>query len=164
MVYDISYKTFFGSKPLHIRFDKVDGFIRVYDGASYLVLFVPEKYDVIYKRIRYLISQKSGITYAFSHNYAKIKVDSYNSKLQNVVILIRSVLNKHCVKSACIRSYSGSYFPAFELNTERYGISLRIQSECGKIWTRITPNTDTFHAGKDKNHYYIIFLEKCSYK
>ena len=27
-----------------------------------------------------------------------------------------------------------------------YGVSLRIQSECGKIRTRITPNTDTFHG------------------
>ena len=25
-------------------------------------------------------------------------------------------------------------------------ILVRIQSKCGKIWTRITPNTDTFHA------------------
>ena len=25
-------------------------------------------------------------------------------------------------------------------------VSLRIQSECGKMGTRITPNTDTFHA------------------
>ena len=31
-------------------------------------------------------------------------------------------------------------------NTERYSVSLRIQSECAKIQTRITPNTDTFHA------------------
>ena len=29
LVYDISYKTLIGWKPLHIRFDKVDGFIRV---------------------------------------------------------------------------------------------------------------------------------------
>ena len=28
-----------------------------------------------------------------------------------------------------------------------YGVSLRIQSECEKMWTRITPITDTFHAG-----------------
>ena len=52
----------------------------------------------------------------------------------------------HHVKSVRIRSYSGPYFPAFGLNTERYRLSLRIQSECGKIRTRITPNTDTFHA------------------
>ena len=32
----------------------------------------------------------------------------------------------HCVKSVCIRSYSGPYFPAFRLNTERYSVSLRI--------------------------------------
>ena len=52
----------------------------------------------------------------------------------------------HYVKSVLIRSYSGPYFPAFGLNTKRYGVSLRIQSECGKIQTRITPNTDTFYA------------------
>ena len=31
---------------------------------------------------------------------------------------------------------SGPYFPSFELNTERHLVSLRIQSECGKIRTR----------------------------
>ena len=35
-----------------------------------------------------------------------------------------------CVKSMRIRNYSGPHFPAFGLNTERYGVSLRIQSEC----------------------------------
>ena len=44
--------------------------------------------------------------------------------------------NKHCVKSVHIRSFSSPYFPAFGLNTERYGVSLRIQSECEKIQTR----------------------------
>ena len=47
---------------------------------------------------------------------------------------------QHCVKGVHIRSYSGtySYFPAFGLNTERCEVSLPIQSECGKIRTRIT--------------------------
>ena len=31
---------------------------------------------------------------------------------------------------------SHPYFPAFGLNTERYEVFLRIQSECGKIGTR----------------------------
>ena len=53
---------------------------------------------------------------------------------------------QHCLKSVHTRSYSGPCFPAFGLNTERYSVSIRIQSECGKIRTRITPNTDTFHA------------------
>ena len=54
----ISYKTLIDAKPLHIRFNRVNGVIRVYDGTS--VLFGPEKYDAIYNRIRYLKSEKSG--------------------------------------------------------------------------------------------------------
>ena len=57
---------------------------------------------------------------------------------------IRSSSN--CMKSVRIRSYFGPYFPAFVLNTERYSVSLCIQSKCGKIQTRIAPNTDTFYA------------------
>ena len=34
------------------------------------------------------------------------------------------------------RIISGPYFPTFGLNTERYSVCLRIQSECGKIRTR----------------------------
>ena len=41
-----------------------------------------------------------------------------------------------------------AFFSAFGLNTERYGVSRRIQSECGKMRTRITSNTDTFQAMK----------------
>ena len=37
LAYGISYKTLIGAEPLRIRFDKVDGFIRVYDGTRYLV-------------------------------------------------------------------------------------------------------------------------------
>ena len=78
----------------------MDGFIRVYDGTRYLVLFRSEKHGSIYNRIRYLISVKSGITYIISNNYAKIKVDSYNplplEKTANfhVIIHINSVFNK----------------------------------------------------------------------
>ena len=41
LVYDISYKTLFDSNSCYIRFDEIDGFIRVYDGMRYLVLFAP---------------------------------------------------------------------------------------------------------------------------
>ena len=44
LVFNISYKTFIGAKPLRIRFNKVDEFIRVYNGTRYLVLFGSEKY------------------------------------------------------------------------------------------------------------------------
>ena len=66
LIYDVSYKTLIGAKPIRIRFDKVDEFIRVYDGARCLVLFGPEQFDAICNRIRYLISQKSGTTYVIS--------------------------------------------------------------------------------------------------
>ena len=86
---------------MRIRLDKVHGFVRVYDGTIYLVLLAVEKHDAIDNRIRYLISQKGGITYVFSHYYAKIKVDSYDSlplektlTFHNVVILITSVFDK----------------------------------------------------------------------
>ena len=54
--------------------------------------------------------------------------------------------NLHCVKNVRIRSYSGPHFSAFGPNTERYSVSLRIQSGCGKMRTRITPKTDTIYA------------------
>ena len=71
LIYDISFETLIGEKPLHTRIDKVDEFIRVLDGTRYLVLFGAEKYDFFGNRIRYLIGVKSTITYIFSDNYAK---------------------------------------------------------------------------------------------
>ena len=50
------------------------------------------------------------------------------------------------MKSVRIRRFSGPYFPAFGLNTKRYGVFLRIQLKCGKIQTTKTLNTNTFHA------------------
>ena len=101
MVYNISYGRLIDSRPLRITFDKIDGFIRVYDGNRYLVLFGNEKCDSIYDRIWYLISVKNGIAHIISHNYAKIKVDSCDSlplektmTFHDVMILIKSVFNK----------------------------------------------------------------------
>ena len=79
----------------------VAGFVKVYDGTRYVVLFGPEKYDTCI-RIRYLISQKSVITYNISHYHARIKIDLYDVlpleetlPLHNVIILIMSVCNKN---------------------------------------------------------------------
>ena len=79
LVYDISYKTLIGAKPLRIRPNKVDGFIRVYDETRYLVLLGGEKYDFIYNKTIDLIGAKSDITYVIFHNYPKINVDLYDS-------------------------------------------------------------------------------------
>ena len=58
--------------------------------------------DSIYIRIRYLISVKNGITNMISHNYAKIKLDSYDSlplektiTFHDVITLIKSVFNNN---------------------------------------------------------------------
>ena len=83
---------------------------------------------------------KQGLSYIHIWNISKFKVYLVN-KYQT-----------HCVKSVCIRSFSSPYFPSFGLNTERYSLSLRIQSKCRKIRTKKTPNTDTFHA--------VLFLHR----
>ena len=51
LIYNISHKNLVVAKTLRIRFDKIDGFIRVYDRTRYLVLFGSEKYDFIYYKI-----------------------------------------------------------------------------------------------------------------
>ena len=101
LIYDIPYKTFIDPKPLHIRFDKIDRFIRIYDGARCLALFGSEKYNFTHNRTRCLISLKNSITYIFSHYFAKIKVDSYIFlpkerilNLHNSIAHIKAVLNK----------------------------------------------------------------------
>ena len=102
-VYDISYKTSTGPKALRIRFDKIDGFIRVRGGEfRYLVLFDHGLFDKIFDKIKYLICEKSGITESINHNFGKIRIDSYNSlpiekilTFHNVIILIKSVVNKN---------------------------------------------------------------------
>ena len=42
------------------------------------------------------------------------------------------IKKQRCVKSVRIQSYSGPYFPALGLTTERYGVSLRISPNAGK--------------------------------
>ena len=39
LIYEISYKTIMGTKPLHIWFNKINEFIKNYDGIRYSVLF-----------------------------------------------------------------------------------------------------------------------------
>ena len=57
LIYDLSHKPFMGAKPMHRRFNELDGLIKIYDRIRYLVLFVSERYNQIYDGIRYLISK-----------------------------------------------------------------------------------------------------------
>ena len=79
-----------------------------------------------------------------------------NNIKQTVLVNLEEKVNqKSCSENLCeffmnlivrVPSYSGPHFPTFGLNTDRYSVSLRIQSKCGKIRTRITPNADTFYV------------------
>ena len=79
LIYDISYQTSICLKHLQIKFDKINGIIKIYNKTRYLTLLDTEKYDTVYKKIRYLISLKSGITYTIFHNFGIMKVDSLDS-------------------------------------------------------------------------------------
>ena len=81
---------------MRVRIDEMERFITIYDGTTYLKLFGYKKYDAIYNRIWYLIGLKHGIRYIFSHNFAKIKIDSYGSlsiekrlTVHNVIIIFK---------------------------------------------------------------------------
>ena len=79
LIYNISNKTtFMDTVPLPVKFNEVDGFIKIYGGVRYLVLF-SYLYDEICNWIKYLITEKCGITYSSNYNFAKIRIDSYNS-------------------------------------------------------------------------------------
>ena len=82
--------------------EKLDEFIKIYEGIRYLVLFDYRGFDKICDQIKYLISEKSGITESIYHNFGRIGIDSHNSlpiekilTFHNVIILINSVINKY---------------------------------------------------------------------
>ena len=88
-----------GSEPLHIWFNKMDGFIKIYGGIRYLVLLGNNWYAESCDRISYLISEKKVLHIAIII-FAGIRIDSYNSStikrltFHKVIILIKSVVNK----------------------------------------------------------------------
>ena len=78
-----------GLIPLCIRFEKIDGFIKIYDGIRYLVILDRNWLDKICDSVKYLISEKGGITDIINHNFARIRIDSYNSlPVQHCVIML----------------------------------------------------------------------------
>ena len=84
---------------MHIRLDKIDGFIRVCYRTKYLVLFGLMMSLTI--RLDSLLVEKSSATCVFSHNNAKMKIDSYNLlplektlTLHNFIIFTKSVFHK----------------------------------------------------------------------
>ena len=88
LIYKISYKTFMGEKPLYIWFNKMDGFIKIYNGIKYLVLL---EYNESYDWLKYLISEKNNITDSINHNLARIRTglqQSHTSIFLSSLVLI----------------------------------------------------------------------------
>ena len=67
---------------------------------------------------------------------------SYNCLENNQSWFFTRTLHENCPCS----EFFWSVLSRIRTNMGRYGVSLRIQSECGQIQTRKTPHTDTFHA------------------
>ena len=82
---------------------------------------------------------------------------SVSIRMRNVQYLTTEMFpvsrNIHCVKMSKYGVFSGPYFPAFGLNTERYFVSLRIQSKCGKIRTRKNSVLGYFSYSDIVTHY-----------
>ena len=76
------------------------------------------------------LSDKKRLTRLLHENRQKNQHKCKISISNNISFLTR------CGKCPNTEFFSGPYFPTFGLNTERYGVPLRIQSKCGKIWTR----------------------------
>ena len=87
-----------------IRFDEIDGLIISFDGTvKHLILFDYWLFNKICDKIKYLISNKSGITNSINYNFGRIRIDSYSFlpikiiklTFHNVIILIKLVANKN---------------------------------------------------------------------
>ena len=82
LIYGIAYKPFMGSKLLHIRFDEIVRFIKIYDGIRYLVLFGSRLYDAICNRISY-------------RDWFIVFFTWKTTDFPYVIILMKSVVNKN---------------------------------------------------------------------
>ena len=83
-----------------------------------------------------------GSRKTFSKNTSSSRLKFVFQFTASYTSIIKSALCEKCR----FRSFSGPYFPAFGLNTEKYSLSRCVQYECGKIQTRKAPNTDTLRS------------------
>ena len=75
----------------------MDGFIISLDGKiKHLILFDYGLFNKICDNIKYLISQKSGITNSINHNFGKIGIDSYNSLPIKKILTFYNVITLSC--------------------------------------------------------------------
>ena len=83
------------------------------------------------------------------------RMNKINLITKGMLLMIKKKLNDFSTHTKFIYTcgyhivseFFWSVFFVFRLNTDRYFVSLRIQSKCGKIQIRIIPNPETF-SGK----------------
>ena len=91
--------------------------------------------------------KESAVSFSFNRAYSiMINKDDLTKKNARMKQALEEDGYQHCVKSVRIWSYSSPYFHVFGLNLEIYKVSIRIQTKCVKIRSRITPTTDTFYT------------------
>ena len=109
-----------------------------------------------HRRIHYPVKQ---LRWRLLPNSQRLRTVNYVSKKHHFRRLTGfwMPLRKKC-------TYPELFWPAFSCIRTEYGEILCIHSECGKMGTRITPNTDTFYAVcasdyKPKNYKHLsLFL------
>ena len=110
------FKISLGAKPFGVRYDEIDGFIKIYGGIRWFVLF-DGWFDRTCDRIKYLISEKNGISDNSNLNiFARIRIDSHNSlrietrlTFHNVIIHIKLVVSGYKTNCYSIFLEKGLY-------------------------------------------------------
>ena len=102
-------------------------------------------YESLWKGVRWSFVKK------FFSNKITVSRSSFRGVFQRYISkyligIIRKIYFLILSKKCPYLELFWSVFSCIGLNTERYGVSLRIQHECRKMRTRITPDTNTFHA------------------
>ena len=87
LVYGISYKSLFGSKLLRIKFDEANGFIRVYLGIRYLLLFGPENMMLFKVELYILLAEKAALHLIFLIIMQKLEL----------ILMILCLYKKYCI-------------------------------------------------------------------
>ena len=118
---------------MRIRFDKVDGITKIYNGTKYLELFGPQIYYAVYDRTNCLINEKNDAKYIINHNFARTRIDSCNSlPIQktltfHVIILITSVVNKN-KNNSYLNTFLGKGSYEYNYNNFLHGCLYRQRS------------------------------------
>ena len=102
----------------------------------FLIPLLWNNFKQVKTAIRYQIQKKNQIS-TFSISVQFYSIFYFAPKILYGIL---------CIKIVRVSSYSGPHYLTLGLKTERYSVSIRIQSESGKMRIWITPNRYTFYT------------------